>query len=152
MIFAFTPPLVAWWARRARTGREPPTITKLWVGCYGVAVGYLVMALAAWANTGDKASWLWLVVYFAVITIAELYFSPIALSLVSRMASERSRSAVMGLWLATSFTGNLFAGWLGGAWASMSHVGFFALVAGIAALAGSLIIASRGPLRDLLPD
>jgi len=152
MIFVMTPPLVAWWARRARLGQEPPTIDKLWFGCFGVALAYLVMALAAWECAGAKASWLWLAAYFAVITLGELYFSPIALSLVSRIAPERSRSAVMGVWLATSFTGNLFAGWLGGYWASLPKVGFFMLVAAIAALAGGLIVASRGLLRDLLPD
>ena len=72
-----------------------------------------------------------------MITFAELYFSPIALSLVSRLASESSRSAVMGLWFATSFVGNLLAGWLGGAWSSLSHVGFFLVAAAMAALAGS---------------
>ncbi len=152
MVFLFTPPLVASWAFLARTGREPPTIKKMAIGCYGVALGYLVMAAAAWARDGDEASWLWLAVYFAVITIAELFFSPIALSLVSRIAPERSRSAVMGVWLTTSFTGNLLAGWLGGFWASMSPVAFFLLVASLAALAGGLIAVARSRLNNLLPD
>ncbi len=151
MIFAFTPPLVAWWARRARAGAEPATITKLALGCFGLSLGYLVMALAAWTTGGFGASWLWMLLYFVVITIAELYFSPIGLSLVSRMAPERSRSAVMGIWMATSFTGNFFAGWLGSLWSSMPNEVFFLLVAGIAALAGAWIIAARRPLRALLP-
>ncbi|MFY9629739.1 MAG: peptide MFS transporter [Methylocystis sp.] len=152
MVFLFTPPLVAWWARRARTGREPPTIAKLALGCIGVALGYLVMALAAWENGDVKSSWLWLAVYFAVITLAELYFAPIALSLVARMAPAQSRSAVMGLWLATSFTGNLLAGWLGGLWTGLTHEGFFLLVAAVAGLAGGIIVASGGLLRSLLPE
>ncbi len=152
MVFLFTPPLVAWWARRARSGREPATQDKLIVGCFGVALGYVVMAWAAYASDGGKASWLWLALYFAVITWAELYFSPIALSLVSRLAPESSRSAVMGLWFTTSFVGNLFAGWLGGFWSSLSHASFFLLAAAIVALAGALIAASRGMLRELLAE
>jgi POT family proton-dependent oligopeptide transporter len=152
MVFLFTPPLVAWWARRARMGREPSTRNKLIFGCFGVALGYVVMAWAAYANEGGKASWLWLALYFAVITYAELYFSPIALSLVSMLAPESSRSAMMGLWFTTNFVGNLLAGWLGGFWSSLSHVGFFLVAAGVAAFAGALIAASRGLLRDLLAD
>ncbi len=152
MVFLFTPPLVAWWTRRAKTGREPPTIAKLSFGCFGVALGYLVMALAAWTRGDGEASWLWLAVYFAIITFAELYFSPIALSLVSRMAPEGSRSLVMGVWLATSFTGNLLAGWLGGFWSTLSNVAFFSLAAGIVALAGGMIALARRPLRELLSE
>ena len=110
------------------------------------------MAWAAFANEGGKASWLWLALYFAVITFAELYFSPIALSLVSRLAPESSRSAVMGLWFTTSFVGNLLAGWLGGFWSSLSHVAFFLVAAAVAALAGALIAASRGMMRELLAE
>ncbi len=152
MVFLFTPPLVAWWRAQARAGREPDTMTKMALGCFGVALGYLVMALAALLNFGGKSSWLWLALYFAVITLAELYFSPIALSLVSRIAPDRSRSAIMGLWLTTSFIGNLLAGWLGSLWASLPSLAFFALVAGVAASAGSLIAFGRAPLAALMRE
>jgi POT family proton-dependent oligopeptide transporter len=152
LIFLFTPPLVAWWAKRARTGREPATITKLSLGCFGLALAYLVMALAAWTTGGIQASWLWLIVYFVVLTTADLYFSPIGLSLVSRMAPEGSRSLVMGVWMTTTFAGNLFAGWLGSLWPSLSNTGFFLLVASVAAIACALIELARRPLIRLLPD
>ena len=54
------------------------------------------MLLGAVVTEGTQASWLWLLAYFVVITFAELYFSPIGLSLVSRMAPRSSRSLVMG--------------------------------------------------------
>ena len=41
--------------------------------------------------------------YFVVITIGELYLSPIGLSLVSKVAPARMVSMLMGLWLATNF-------------------------------------------------
>jgi POT family proton-dependent oligopeptide transporter len=150
MIFLFTPPLVSLWARQARLGREPSTTGKLSLGCFGLALGYLVMALAAWTSSGVKAHWLWLIAFFAIITIAELYFSPIALSLVSRIAPEHSRSLAMGLWLTTSFAGNLLSGWLGGYWSSLSSVAFFAMIAAVAAAAGTLIAALRRPIERLL--
>jgi len=152
MVFLFTPPLVAWWTHRARTGREPPTLEKLTFGCFGVGLGYLVMAWAAYANEGGRASWLWLALYFAVITYAELHFWPMALSLFSRIAPESSRSAVIGLLFTTSFVGNLLAGWLGGFWSSFSHVAFFLTAAAVAGLAGALIAASRGLLRELVAE
>jgi POT family proton-dependent oligopeptide transporter len=81
-------------------------ITKLSPGCFGLALAYLVMAAAAWMTDDGKASALWLAVYFLIITVAELYFPPPALALVSRLAPERSRSLILGVWLTTNFTGN----------------------------------------------
>ncbi len=151
MIFLFTPPLVAYWAARARLGREPPTVNKLALGCFGVAFAYLILALGAWTRDGGRASWLWLAAYFAVITLSELYFSPVTLSLVSRMAPEGARSALMGLWLSSTFFGNLLAGWLGSFWSSMAPAAFFLMVAGLAACASALLVGARRPLVALLP-
>ena len=51
---------------------------------------------------------------------------------------------MMGLWLATSFTGNFIAGWLGSFWSSMDKRMFFLMIAGIATLAGAVIWLSTG--------
>src|SRR5579875_1086766 len=85
MIFAFTPFVVALWRRQVQRGREPSTVTKLVFGCVGLALANLIMATAAWnTGAGGKASWLWLLAYFAVITTGELYLSPTGLSSVTK--------------------------------------------------------------------
>ena len=47
MIFAFTPFVLALWKRQAARGREPSTVAKMALGCFGVALSYLVMVAAA---------------------------------------------------------------------------------------------------------
>jgi POT family proton-dependent oligopeptide transporter len=148
MIFLFTPPLIAFWSR---PGREPSTVGKLLLGCLLLSASYLIMAGAALFNGATEASWLWLLFYFVVLTIAELNFSPIGLSLISNIAPENSRSTVMGIWFSTSFVGNLAAGWLGSLWPHFSHVGFFVLLAIVAAVAASMILLARPHLGGLLP-
>ena len=64
MIFAFTPFVVALWTRQAARGSEPSTITKMSLGCFGVALSYCIMAGAAWHAGDEQASWLWLFAYF----------------------------------------------------------------------------------------
>jgi POT family proton-dependent oligopeptide transporter len=152
MIFAFTPLIVGLWSRQARRGREPSTITKMALGCFGVALSYLIMVAAAWFAQGDEASWWWLFAYFVVLTVGELYLSPIGLSLVSKAAPAHLLSMMMGLWLATSFVGNLIAGWLGSFWSVMDKASFFLMLAGLAALAGVVILAFNRPLRDILNE
>ena len=150
MIFAFTPFIVTLWSRQAARGTEPSTVTKMALGCFGVAISYLIMAAAGWQVGGGKASWLWLFGYFVVITIGELYLSPVGLSLVTKIAPARILSMMMGVWLATSFVGGFLAGFLGSFWSRMEKPEFFLMIAAIAAVAA--IFACRGLLRGTLRE
>ncbi len=151
MIFAFTPLIVELWAMQSRRGREPSTTIKMAMGCFGVALSYLVMVAAALTiEPGGKSSWLWLFLYFVVITIGELYLSPVGLSLVSKVAPARFLSLMMGVWLATSFVGNFIAGWLGSFWSSMEKPQFFLMIAGVAGAAGLAIMLLSWPLKKSL--
>jgi POT family proton-dependent oligopeptide transporter len=152
MIFAFTPFVIALWTWQASRGREPSTVLKMALGCFGVALANLILVVAAWHAGGDKASWLWLFLFFVVLTIGELYLSPIGLSLVTKIAPARIISMMMGLWLATSFAGNFLAGYLGSFWSSMDKAMFFAMIALIATVAGVMIWAFERPLRPVMNE
>jgi proton-dependent oligopeptide transporter, POT family len=152
MIIVFTPFVIALWTWQERRGREPTTITKMALGCFGVALANLILVGAAWSAAGDSATWLWLLGYFAVITLGELYLSPIGLSLVSKVSPARIVSMMMGVWLGTSFFGNLIAGWLGSFWSTMDKMHFFLMIAGIAAVAGVVIWLFNWPLKSVIED
>ena len=152
MIFAFTPFVVALWSWQAKNGSEPSTISKMALGCFGVALSYSIMALAASHAGAGKASWLWLFAFFVIITIGELYLSPVGLSLVTKVAPLRILSMMMGVWLATSFIGGFLAGWLGSFWSRMAKPDFFLMIAAIAACASAAIFAFRWFLRDVLAE
>ena len=154
MIFAFTPFIVALW--RWQGAREPSTVVKMAIGCFMNAASWLIM-LGAVQMTGDgpghgQASWLWLFAFFFVITVGELYLSPTSLSLVTKVAPVRVLSLMMGVWLATSFFGNLLAGYLGTFWSSMGKSDFFLMLALISAAAGLAIAILHRPLRAVLRD
>lgn len=154
MIFAFTPFIVALWRWQGR--REPSTVVKMAIGCFLNAASWLVM-LGAVQVTGDgpghgQASWLWLFAFFFVITVAELYLSPTSLSLVTKVAPLRVLSLMMGVWLATSFFGNLLAGYLGTYWSSLDKSEFFLMLAMVSAAAGVVIALLNWPLRKVLRD
>ncbi|HWX84240.1 MAG TPA: peptide MFS transporter [Xanthobacteraceae bacterium] len=152
LIFAFTPFVVALWARQAARGTEPSTISKMALGCFGVTVANLIMLLIALYADGGKASWVWLLGYYVTITLGELYLSPVGLSLVTKVAPARILSMMMGVWLATSFSGGFLAGWLGSFWSRMEKPHFFLMIAAISALAGVIIFLCRWPLRGALRE
>ena len=150
LIFAFTPLILSLWKRQAARGREPSTVLKMAYGCFGSAAAHLILAAAAVSAAGGKASVLWLLGYFVVLTVGELYLSPVSLSLVTKVAPARALSMMMGVWLATSFTGGFLAGYLGSLWSGMGKPEFFLMIAVIAALAGLVILAFVRPLKPIL--
>jgi len=153
MIFLCTPILIRLWARQARDGMEMSTIGKLSLAFFFVGMANLVMAAAALTlEPGGKSSPLWLVAYFVIVTIGELHLGPVGLALVSRMAPARVLSLMMGLWLASSFPGEILGGWLGGFWSSMAKVNFFLMIGGIAAAAGAAVLALNPALRSVFDE
>jgi len=152
LIFAFTPFVVALWSRQAERRSEPSTITKMAFGCFGVTAANLIKALGAFHAGAGQASWLWVLGSIVMITLGELYLSPVGLSLVTKLAPLRMLSMLMGVWLATSFAGGFLAGFLGSFWSRMPHTEFFLMIAAISALAGVLILFCRAPLRGVLRE
>ena len=152
MIFVFTPFLVVLWSWQAKRNSEPSTVVKMAMGCFGVALANLILVLAAWHSGTDKASWWWLLAFFAVITVGELYISPVGLSLVTKIAPMRLVSMLMGIWLATSFVGNFIGGWLGSFWSAMDKSHFFLMIAFIAAFAGIVIWSFDRMLKPILKE
>src|SRR6185503_7317934 len=102
--------------------------TKMALGDFLLALSYLVMAVAAYfTGPTGHASWLWLFGFFVVITLGELYLSPIGLALVARVSPPQILSMMMGMWFITSFTGNQLQGYIGSFFSRMDKVSFFLL-------------------------
>ena len=155
MIFAFTPFLLSFWTRQARSLSEPNTMYKIVIGCLLLAASYVLIAYAAWHGGGAKITWLWLGAYFALITAGEIYLSPISMSLYSKVAPARIVSLMFAANFAPNFLGGgLMQGWLGTFWENMSHPAFFLMIAAIGVLSGAIIWGMEKPLRPYLqkPD
>jgi POT family proton-dependent oligopeptide transporter len=151
MIFAFTPLVVGFWGWQSNRNREPSTVTKMALGLFLVALSYAIMAFAAHiTGPHEQTSWLWLLLFFAVITMGELYLSPIGLALVARVAPPQILSAMMGLWFITSFTGNLLQGYIGTYFSIMTKQDFFLLCTALAAGAGVVTWLFNFPLKPIL--
>jgi len=105
------------------------------------------------AGETGKASWLWLVVYIVVLTIGEIYLSPISLSLYSKVAPPQILSTMIAINFVPNFLGGGFLqGWLGSYWSSMSKADFFLMIATISAVAGLIVWAFDRPLKPILKE
>jgi len=145
-------PFVVWlWAWQAKRKAEPSVLTKMALGNFMMAGSYLIMMAAMYFTAaGGQVSWLWLLAFFAVITLGELYYSPIGLALTARVAPPSIVSMMMGVWLMTSFTGNLLQGYIGSYFTRMDKIHFFLLCAGVSAVPGVAFWLFNFPLRSIL--
>jgi POT family proton-dependent oligopeptide transporter len=106
-----------------RRNKEPSTATKIAFGLFISALSALVMVGAVYAsnNGGSKASVMWLIASYGVITIGELLLSPMGLSLVSKLSPVRITSLMMGGWFLATSIGNKLSGVLSSMWDKYDH-------------------------------
>jgi POT family proton-dependent oligopeptide transporter len=141
-IFALTPFMVMMWTGLGRKGREPGDIHKMALGAFIVGASYLMLAAVAWwsERSGTQASWLWVVGYFVVYTLGELFILPVGLGLFGRLAPPAFAATTIAAWFLASFAGNFAAGVLGAWWGAISAPAFFVLTGGVSALSGVLLL------------
>ncbi|MBL7727515.1 MAG: peptide MFS transporter [Dinghuibacter sp.] len=113
-----TPLVVAFFAWLRRRGKEPSTPTKIAWGLFISALSVLVMVAAVKAGNGntEKVGIWWLIGSYGVITIGELFLSPMGLSLVSKLSPVRITSLMMGGWFLATSIGNKLSGILASKW------------------------------------
>ena len=97
-VVVLTPLVVGLFMFLRKRGKEPTTPAKIVLGMFISALSCLVMVAAVYAadNGAVKASALWLVVAYGVITVGELCLSPMGLSLVSKLSPPRITALMMG--------------------------------------------------------
>jgi POT family proton-dependent oligopeptide transporter len=140
LVFMMTPILLARWRRRAAAGREQSSMRKMALGALIVAGAYLLLAIVAFESGPGRASWLWLVVFFVIFTLGELYILPTGLGLFARLAPVGFGATTVAAWFLAIFSGSLAAGAVGALWGSTTHDRFFILLSIIATLAAAMLL------------
>lgn len=120
-----TPIIMAFFGWLRAKGKEPSTPKKIALGMGIAALAYVVMALGSQGLPLDSAReamgglkdaervtpWLLIGTYF-ILTVAELFISPLGISFVSKVAPPKLQGIMQGMWLAATAIGNqlLFIG------------------------------------------
>ncbi|MBC7948786.1 MAG: peptide MFS transporter [Chitinophagaceae bacterium] len=143
-VILLTPLVVAFFAWMRRRNKEPSTATKIAFGLLISALSALVMVGAVYAsnNGTEKASVIWLLVSYGVITIGELLLSPMGLSLVSKLSPVRITSLMMGGWFLSTSIGNKLSGVLATMWDKYDNKANFFLVNFVLLLIAAIVCFS----------
>jgi POT family proton-dependent oligopeptide transporter len=117
-IVALTFPVMGAFAWLSKKGIEPSTPKKIGIGMIIAAIGFIVVLIAsiglaspadlagAPVNELDRVSPYWLINSYLILTIAELFLSPMGLSFVSKVAPSRFQGLMQGGWLLATAVGN----------------------------------------------
>jgi len=121
-IVFLTPVIIAFFAFLNKRNKEPSTPKKIGIGMVIASLGFVLMIIASLklispADLGGqpapfRVSPYWLINTYLVLTIAELFLSPIGISFVSKVSPPRFQGLMQGGWLFATAIGNklLFVG------------------------------------------
>ncbi len=134
-IFILAPVFSILWAWNDKNKWGLSTSAKMGWGLILLGAGFGVMYLGQEsARVHGQAALYWLVLVYLIHTIAELFLSPIGLSMVTKLSPVRVVSLMMGVW----FFCTAFADYLSGQMEAFTHAMGFDLW-------GSLIVTSVVP-------
>jgi POT family proton-dependent oligopeptide transporter len=119
-------------------------------GALIVAASYLLIAGAEAFSGGGRAHWLWLLTYFVIFTLGELYILPNGLGVFARLAPTKLGATTVASWYLAIFSGSLLAGQVGRLWSHLGPIQFFVLLAAIASAAAILLYLLDRPTRRIL--
>ncbi|MDO8896068.1 MAG: MFS transporter, partial [Bacteroidales bacterium] len=124
-IVFLTPIIMAIFGWLNAKGMEPSTPKKIAIGMFIAALAYFVMALGSFglplksevdamgglSDMQRVTPWLLIGTYF-ILTVAELFISPLGISFVSKVAPPQYQGVMQGGWLGATALGNqlLFIG------------------------------------------
>jgi len=127
-IVALTPIVIGLFGYLNKKGKEPSAPRKIGIGMVITAATFTILVVGSIglpspkqlgglvAPTADQVSVYWLISTFFLMTVAELFLSPIGISFVSRVAPPKYKGLMQGCWFVATAIGMQLMGLVGGLW------------------------------------
>jgi len=135
-IVFITPIIIAIFTKLNKKGKEPSSPRKIGIGLVLAAFSFGIMVVASlqFGNSNElvgdalRVTPFWLIGTYFSLTISELFYSPIGISFVSKVAPPKLAGLAQGGWFASTAIGNLLAGFIGAFWDGWQMWQFFLLL------------------------
>ncbi len=99
------------WARLSKLGKNPNSAIKAGIGLALLGVGFIIFAASANGTDALARTPMWyLILGYFVLTVGELFISPIGLSKMTELSPPKYLAFMMGIFFTSSFYGHFFAG------------------------------------------
>mgnify|MGYP002136640933 CR=1 FL=1 len=149
LVLVFTPLLLRALSRLRDWKISPSTLGQFVWGLLVTAGAFVLMTVAS-LRGGDhgRAHIAWLLGCYLLLSLAEVLFSALGMSFVTKIAPPRFASRMAGIWYASIAVGQLFAGALGPLWQRLPHHRYFALIA-LLCLGAAAVLSARMRRLDI---
>ena len=137
-IILLTPVFITLFGWLNNKGKEPSAPRKIGIGMIIAGLGFLPLIIASvglsspgeigGAVSDRLVSANWLISTYFILTIAELFLSPMGISFVSKVAPPQYKGLMQGGWLAATASGNYLVGVMGGFWDSVPLIVFWSIL------------------------
>lgn len=160
-IILLTPVTVGLFSYLANKGKEPSAPRKIGIGMVLASLGFLVLLVAsiglpAPSSIDGTSSVLvspdWLIGTYLVLTLAELFLSPMGLSFVSKVAPPQYSGLMQGGWLAATAIGNFLVGIAGSLWDKMPLYAFWGMLIVLCLLSALFIFSVMKKLERVTAE
>lgn len=148
-IIIFAPLFTGMWQLLGRG--QPSSPAKFTFGLLLEGLGFLLLVPAAvYALQQGPVSPLWLCGVYLLSTWGELCLSPVALSLVTKLAPPRLLGTIVGFWYLSNAAGNKLGGWIASYFDVLPLPRLFGYTAAMCLTAGVLLIFLIRPLKRMM--
>ena len=152
-IVVLTPIVIGLFGWMNRKGKEPSAPRKIGIGMLITAVAYSILILGSLSLLSPKAlgglvapadsqvSVYWLISTYFMLTVAELFLSPIGISFVSRVAPPKYKGTMQGGWFAATAAGNYLVGVIAWFWMRVPLWAVWAILVGTCLLSAAFMFS-----------
>ncbi|SEC87151.1 proton-dependent oligopeptide transporter, POT family [Tenacibaculum sp. MAR_2009_124] len=99
------------WTSLNRIKKSPNSVIKFGLGLIFLGGGFAVFAMSGhYADELGKTPMFFLIAGYLILTIGELFLSPIGLSKITELSPVKFLAFIMGVWFSANFYGHYFAG------------------------------------------
>ena len=132
-------------------GLEPSAPSKIGIGMFVAALGYLIMLFGSFGQQSpaelqgtvspDPVVPMYLISTYLVLTFAELLLSPMGISFVTKVAPPKYKGLMMGLWFGATAIGNYLSSIPGLLWMNVPLWANWAILMALCVIAGVIMFA-----------
>ena len=127
-IVVLTPLIITLFGWLNKNGKEPSAPKKIGIGMIITGLAFVLLMVASFGLPSPKSlgglgapdpsrvSTYWLITTYLILTVAELFLSPMGISFVSKVAPPKYKGLMQGGWLAAVAGGNYLMGQAAGLW------------------------------------
>ena len=110
-IFMLAIPFSLLWTYLSKKSINPNSAIKFGIGLLLLGLGFIIFAYSAnGADDFAKTPMFYLVLGYFILTVGELFLSPIGLSKMTELSPLKYIAFIMGVWFSANFYGHFFAG------------------------------------------